>query len=380
MQIKGSGRLYPPREMDGQHKAHCLSKGEKDRVEISKKVISNLTKCYSIAPLRYNQQDYFLVAAEKVDRCILFDQDGNEADTVWSSPGGVMGMVQVPGTNGQFLATHKFYSPNDSKEARIVIATPISKGSWEIRTLVELPHVHRFDIMERNGTRYLIACTLKSGHQYKDDWSMPGKVYAAELPKDLSQFHNGNQLKLTIIKDNMLKNHGYYRVNDEGTDTGIISADSGVYQFIPPESPEKKWTIHTLLETPASDAVLVDLDRDGEKELAVLSPFHGEIINIYKKIDKSYQKVYQYEKPAEFTHAIYGGAICGIPTLIVGHRKAERNLIAFTYNKENQRYQAQIIDRDCGSANIFHYEKEGEDILISANREIDEVAMYTIKK
>lgn len=344
-----------------------------------KKVIGNLNKCYSIAPLSYEGKEYFLVAAEKQDPCYLFDLEGNKVDTVWEGPGGVMSMVQVPGSNGQFLATHKFYSPNDSKEAKIVIVTPKGKGNWEVQTLVEIPHVHRFDIVTRNGVNYLIACALKSGHEFKEDWSMPGKVYAAVLPEDLSVFNDENQLELTILKENMLKNHGYYKVEEDGVQTSVVSADCGVFQFIPPESKDGEWEIKTLITDATSDATLVDFDGDGEKELLALAPFHGEKIRIYKKVNGAYEKVYEYEKDAEFTHAIYGGTLLGKPAAVVGHRKGERNLIAFTYDEEAGAYKSEILDYDCGSANVYHYVKDGKDIIIGANREIDEIAMYEIE-
>jgi len=219
-----------------------------------KKVISNLTKCYSIAPLHYQGKDHILVAAEKVDRCLLFDLDGNQEDTVWEQPGGVMTMQQVPGTDGQFLATHKFYSPNDSKDAKIVIVTPKSKGNWEVRTLTDLPFVHRFDILERNGVHYLIACCLKSGHEFKDDWSSPGRVFAAVLPEDLSSFDEEHQLEMKVIKDQMLKNHGYYRVKENGQDTSVVSCENGIYQFIPPASPEGEWE---MIPRPAMRCCLI---------------------------------------------------------------------------------------------------------------------------
>ena len=49
-------------------------------MKVEKKIISNLTKCYSIAPLHYHEQDYILVAAEKQDPCLLFDCEGNQSD------------------------------------------------------------------------------------------------------------------------------------------------------------------------------------------------------------------------------------------------------------------------------------------------------------
>lgn len=347
-------------------------------MKIEKKVIATLAKCYAIAPLLYGGKEHFLVAAEKQDPCYLFDAEGKKVDKIWDGPGGVMTMVQVPGTDGQYLSTYQFYSPNDSAEAKIVIVTPKAKGDWQVRTLVNLPHVHRFDILQRNGISYLLACTVKSGHRFKEDWSMPGKVYAAILPKDLSGFDEEHQLKLEVIKEGMVKNHGYYRVMEGDIPTAVISSQEGVFRFTPPEKEKGKWTVETLLEEAASDAVLVDLDQDGEKELCTLSPFHGSRVSIYKKTAKRYEKVYDFAGGMEFAHAIYGGLLCNVPTFVVGHRKGNKSLVAIQYNKEKGIYEESVIDEGRGPANVFHYLYQGKDILIAANRETDEIAMYTI--
>lgn len=347
---------------------------------IKKRVLGELEKCYSIAPLIYQDKFHILVAAEKKNRCILFDRDGNEETTVWEGPGGVMTMVQVPGTDGQFLATHKFYSPNDSKEAKIVVATPGQDGKWKISTLVELPFVHRFDILTVDGENYLIACALKSGHEYKDDWSMPGKVYGAKLPKDLSGFNEENQLSLTVLKDNMLKNHGYYRVVEDGKASGLVCSDNGVFRFWPPEKETAPWRIEQLLDVPASDGTMIDLDGDGKMELLTLSPFHGDEISIYKITNGKWEKIYQYPEKAEFLHAIWSGEMGGKQTVIVGHRKGARRLMAFTWDEEKQSYVFKTLDDDCGPANVYGYKDYYKDVLIAANRETNEIAMYTFQK
>lgn len=344
---------------------------------MEKRVLAELEKCYSIAPLQYQGEPHILVAAEKHNRCILFDAQGNEKATVWEGPGGVMTMVQIPETDGQFLATHKFYSPNDSKEAKIVIATPDGNGKWDIRTLVDLPFVHRFDILESGGEYYLIACTLKSGHEYKEDWRSPGKVYVAKLPKDLSGFDEDHQLKLDVLKDEMLKNHGYYKVIEDGVVSALVCSANGVFRCYPPKNEEDQWTVEQLLDTPASDATMIDLDQDGKMELVVLSPFHGDEIKIYKNVDGEYQEVYKYPEKADFLHAIWSGNLDGRPAAVIGHRRGARRLLAFTWNEEKQKYAFKTLDEDCGPANAFGYSHDGKDILISTNREINEIAMYT---
>lgn len=349
-------------------------------MNVKKKTIARLTKCYSIAPLRYRGRPHFLVAAEKADPCLLFDEQGNRVDVVWTAPGGTMSMVQVPGTDGQFLATHQFYSPNDSAQAKIVLVTPGEAGGWRVRTLCRLPFVHRFDILERGGVRYLIACTLKSGHAHKDDWSQPGKVWAAVLPEDLSGFDEAHPLELTVLREGLTKNHGYYRTPENGVETALISAQEGVFQFFPPERPGAPWEIRQLLDVPASDAVLVDLDGDGQRELTVLSPFHGDTIRIYHRQGEVFVPVYTFPEPAPFCHAIWGGTLCGEPAVVIGHRQGKRNLMAFTYDRREVGggYRVHVLDRDCGSANVAHFRQEEREFLVSANRETDEVALYEL--
>lgn len=348
-------------------------------MKITKQVLSHLEKNYALAPLHYQGKDHFLVASELEERCLLFDLEGNLEDVVWEKPGGVMSMVQVPGTDGQFLATLKFYGFNNAGAANISIITPRGQGDWEIRTLVDLPFIHRIDIVERGGVRYLVACALKSGHEYDDDWRFPGKVFVAELPEDLSGFDQDHQLELTVLREGLQKNHGYYMVEEGSVPTCIICAENGIFRFVPPARRGGEWTVETLVSDPASDAVLVDFDGDGERELGVIAPFHGDKVRIYKRIEGKFEKVYEYEQDLPFCHAFYGGDLCGRPALVVGHRAGDRDFLAFTYDGAAGTYRPEWIDRGRGPANTLHYVHGGKDVLIATNRETDEVALYQLE-
>ena len=348
-------------------------------LNVKKSVIANLNKCYSLTMLHYQGKDHFLCAAEKADPCYLISLDGKVEEKIWDGPGGVMTMEQVPGTDGQFLATRKFYSPDESKEASIVIVTPKGKNDWEVRTLCDLPFVHRFDILQANGKNYLIACALKSGHEYEGDWRFPGQVFAAELPTDLSSYDDEHQLELVSIKDHILKNHGYYRYTDKnGHMSSVVSTDNGVFHFYPPDAEHADWRCEQLITDPASDGLLLDLDGDGVDELCTFTPFHGNKANIYRKVEGKYTLVYTYPEEIPFLHAIWGGELCGKNTWAFGYRSGKRQLLAITY--ENGHYQAQELDSGRGPANLLHYVYEGKDVLIATNRETDEIARYELTK
>ncbi len=352
-------------------------------MHVEKSVIGKLEKCYALSELTYQGRHCFLVAAEKHDPCYLFEEDGTKIDTVWEEPGGVMTMTPVPGVEGQFLATHRFYSPNDSADARIVIATARPEGGWDLRTLAIAPFVHRFGILSRGGVNYLIVCCLKSGHEHRDDWRFAGACYGAVLPGDLSPYDEANPLPLTLLKDGMLKNHGYCKIAYGGHDAALVGCEQGSFVFEPPAVLGGEWTVTQLLDIPSSDSVLADFDGDGKLELGCISPFHGSSLTIYHLDDDgNYVPQWKYPAPERETEMIHGtwvASILGTPTWIVGWRKGTRDTIAITWDDEQGTYATEYVDRDAGCANAMHFvNKDGQDVIVATNREIDEIALYTI--
>lgn len=352
-------------------------------MKVEKKRIGELNKCYSLAELSYRGEHCFLVAAEKQDPCYLFRESGELMEQVWDGPGGVMTIAEVPGTDGIFLATRRFYSPNDGLDAEIVLVEPKKEGGWESFTLCKAPFVHRFGILERGGERYLLVCCLKTGHSFKDDWSRKGACFGAHLPKDLAQFHGDKNLELTLLKDEMLKNHGFSKWKDGGFETGVVACEEGTYLFVPPAVLGAEWQVKRIHSLPSSDSILLDFDGDGKMELGCIAPFHGNSLTIYHEdADGNYVPQWKYpakEADTEMLHATFPCEIQGKPAWIVGWRKGTRDTILIRWDEKEGNYRTDFLDRNSGCANAMHFKNvSGEDIVIAANREINEIAMYTI--
>ena len=339
-------------------------------MNISKKVIAELPVCYCVAPLFYKGEPHFLVASEQDHPCLLFDRNGDQVAQIWEKPGGTMSMVQIPGSDGAFLAIRGFYSPDRGKEAAIYLVWE-EDGIWKNKVVAELPCLHRIDILTRDGASWVIACCLKSGYEYDGDWRFPGKTWVCRLPDHLSEEDEKLPPFIPLL-DNMLENHGYSRDTQDGVMSGIVSCQSGTYRFTPPQE-GGEWTVEKICEDPASDAVLIDLDGCGQKELVTIRPFHGDTVAVYKLQDGQYRKVWEYEKRVPLAHAITAGMICGQPTAVIGHRNADRDLFFITYEDG---YKVTIADHDIGPTNAMIFRNGKENVLIAANREINEVAYY----
>jgi len=251
------------------------------------------------------------------------------------------------------------------------------EDGWDIKTLAALPFVHRFDILSTSEQNYLIGCTLKSDHNFKEDWTHPGKVYACVLPDDLNA--PDCKLDFKVVLEGLTKNHGYYRSYEDGQPFALVSSDNGIFKVKPPQGENPDWQVEKILDQASSDATLIDLDGDGKPELVTLSPFHGDDLNIYRLVDGKYVLDYSYPEKLEFLHAIWSGKINGQPLVLLGHRKGKRDLFVLTYDQEQKAYVRQTIDEDHGPANVTFIDQAGKQMIVATNRETDEVAMYTIE-
>lgn len=343
-----------------------------------RKKLAEMPKCYAIAMLDAEDESSFVVGVEKEGPIRRFALDGSPLETIAEGPGGLMTITQVPGRSDQFLATCEFYSPNCGGDtARIVSYTQEKDGSWTQRVLCDLPYVHRFGLLRgKDESLWLIACSIKGSCEYKEDWREPGCVYVARIDTNIENYNKNKQLKLKVLSACQLKNHGYYAPADKSF--ALIATAAGVFKYVPPAKAEQDWQISCLAVAPTSDMTLADLDGDGELEMLTLSPFHGDTLRIYHLNERgTYDLVWEDPEKHPFLHAIWSGKLNGEICALVGHRQGKRELIKVFYNAQSKTYETCLIDSDRGPANCLVYSYKEKDYIIAANREVDELALYS---
>lgn len=339
-----------------------------------KKFLTNLHRCYATSSTYVNEERYILLATEGEGACYSYKGENFEQETVWDGPGGTMSMIPVPGKNGDFLAVQNFFPTFQSENATIVWARPAEDGKWDVKDLFKLPYVHRFDILEANGKCYFIGATLCTTKEFKEDWSNPGKIYVGEIPEDLN-----TPIELSVIKEGLTKNHGYCRTTWNGVMAGIVTCEEGVFVVTPPQNNNEEWKLEQIMNRPTSDIAVVDIDGDGEDELVTIEDFHGGNFLINKKIDGEYKVIYKYPKEMDFGHVVWGGELRGIPSIIGGYRRNEKELFVIQCDdKEKLTFKTEVIEAGVGPSNVAVINDKDRDIIISANRELGEAALYFV--
>lgn len=342
-------------------------------MKFQKQIIDDIFKCYSVNAISVGGQTQLLFAGEGPGICKLYSGNGfTEKRTIWEGGGGTMSVVNIPDYEGYFFASKGFYSMVDAETSGVYLIRH-KDGTFSEEKIIDLPFLHRFDVLSLGEKRFFIGAALHSGKMDKEDWSKPGKIFVAEIPQDLDgEMH----IELQLLKEGLTKNHGFNRGVWNGMEVIFIASEDGVFALTPPQKDKTDWSVEQIFNHPVSDVAAIDLDGDGEVEFALLSPFHGSQFGIYKKVGGHYQSVFTYDKSLDFYHAIYADTFNAVPSFVIGARKEDMDLFLVQYDTHKKIITSHLIDTAVGSSNARIIHTAEGDIIMSANRQIDQAAIY----
>lgn len=331
---------------------------------MKKIVLGDIEKCYSCMGAVLDGMPHLFFAGEGNGRLLVFyGESFQKTASIWEGGGGTMSIASVPINPNAFLASRGFYSLCDAKDSTVELIT-YEDGRFSHRPIMHLPWLHRFDtICGGDGTCYLVAASIADSKTTKEDWSQPGHIYWAVLEPSAP-------LQLHRLEGDYFQNHGFFR----GKDRIYIGSREGAFSILPPDKRGQAWEIRQVLTGPVSDLAVCDIDQDGEDEIACITPFHGNCYQVFR----NGQPIYTHLIENDFYHTVTCGEIDGRPAFIGGARQKTASLFQLFW--EHSGIRAEELDRGCGPSNAAILNTPSADLLLAANRQIGQAAVYLFPK
>jgi hypothetical protein len=329
---------------------------------------------YTVCPIQLEGKTHFLAATESYGKCLLFSPPEWKTSVVWNGPGGTMSLSPFPGQDKAFLAIQEFLPIFQSENAGIVYAEANESLTelWNVRRVIDLPFVHRFEIVSVGSVPYMVVASLCGKKAFQDDWSDAGAVYAGPLPQDPSE-----RWSLEPILPGISKNHGMHVTHIGGHQVVLIAGHEGVFAIRVPEEPRKEWFCERLIEHEISDVYTADIDGDGAPEIMAIEPFHGDTFTLYKRSSGEWQAI--FSMPISFGHVVWGGNILGAPAMLVGSRGGNKDLsLIRTTSTDPMRVEHLVIDKGIAPTQVAVIHQGNVCQIISANHGTGQAVLYEL--
>lgn len=329
---------------------------------------------YSITSLTILGQQRIVAAPEGTGPTVMFDLPSLERRILAEGPGGCMGLAPYPGRDDAILAITRFFPVFQADGAGIDLYRSVDgvDTPWPGERVLDLPFVHRFCTVGNGEMDYLVAATICGGKASRDDWSRSGAVYAVEVPAE-----PGGDWRPRSILEGIHRNHGMRVGRLLGEPAVYVSGDEGLFALGVPAPGSSTWSVEPIMERPISEFVAIDLDGDGQDEIAVIEPFHGPAMTAYKAFDGVWRPVFSGE--LAFGHGLWAGMLAGAPAIVVSSRDGTRDLQCWRVTSTDpMKMEVQVVDAGAGATNVDVIEYAGGQALITANLEHAEYALYSV--
>jgi len=306
---------------------------------------------------------------------MIFTPDEGSSAVLGEEPGGCMGFAPVPGRDDALIMISRFYPIFKAESAGLHLFTAVDglAQPWRGTKVLDLPFVHRIAGVTNGKESYLVAATVCGGKDFQDDWSRPGKVFVAEFPHSPEEGWN-----MVQVLEGIHRNHGMATGEYDGRSCVFVSGDEGIFAIEIPAPGVWEWRSEKIFDGPISELCFADLDGDGETELAVIEPFHGETLSVYKRREGSWQSIFTAE--LAFGHGLWAGTLAGQPAIIVGNRAGANNLVCYrTTSGEPFTMEEIVVDEGSGTTNLDVVTTAEGEAVVASNAEHAEYAMYRVE-
>lgn len=346
-----------------------------------KRKLSDAEMGYAVSQARVLGADRVLAASEAHGPAVAFDGPRLEPRVIATEPGGTMGFAAVPGRDDALFVITGFYPIFEATAAGIHLYRAVDGLAvpWKGERVVDLPYVHRIASVATPLGDYLIAATVCGGKEFRDDWSKPGAVYVYPIPRGL----DGPWDAHTVL-DGVHRNHGLGLGRVAGVRSLLVSATEGVFALaLPGEEdangkPVEPWLTTKLLDHEVSEMGLIDFDGDGEDELAVIEPFHGDTFGVYKNRGGRWERVYAAQ--LSFGHGLSVGTIAGEPVAVAGNRDGSKNLVCYRPGSADPfAMEEVVVDEGPATAGTTIASTPEGDGIVASNPEFAEYALYVAR-
>jgi hypothetical protein len=332
---------------------------------LEKKIILNIPDVYTANAFIIDGRLIIGAGSEKEHPAYLLDVESNSSQKITEGPGGMMSLVSLPGKRNEYYSVMGLFPPFIGAGAG-VFRHRISDNGWITEKVLSLPFAHRCEILHHNNENHIFIATVSIYKENPGDWSKPGELYHAVIPDNINA-----EWETDIIIDNLYRNHGMTKININGSETICISGDAGIFSILP--SSDNSWGIEQLFTGEVSEFTFFDFDGDGQEELAVIEPFHGDSLSIYKKTDSIWRKI--YGSPLSFGHGLSSGLFKGQRVIVTGNRRGSEAIEMHTMTGKDQ-VQRIVIEENVGPTQTKIFRFQDKDFILSSNQLKNEVALY----
>lgn len=341
-------------------------------MQFRKQMLSEAAQGYCITSLSILGQDRIIAAPEAAGPTLVFTAPNWTCSVLATEPGGCMGFAMVPGRPDALFMITRFYPIFKSEQAGVHLyqASDGLNTPWAGQRIIDLPFVHRISVVGNGMDNYLVAASVCEGKDFQDDWSKPGAVYAAKIQDDLA-----GPWKLVPILEGIHQNHGMQVRSFQGKPCVYVAATEGVFRLAVPASGQSEWQVTQLLDHKVSELYLADLDGDGQDEMAVIEPFHGNTMSVYKNVNNTWQKI--YSAALAFGHGLWAGTFGESQVVFAGNRSGDANLACFRVTSSDPfAMEASVVDEGSGTTNLDVIQTKQGSALIASNPGHGEYAIY----